>query len=87
MSGHAGLSVAEARGLAVAEQSGERTFRIEGLEMVERRVGRQWLITSPDVVGLYVAHVDLDAARRAVPDAIDLLRTMAEWAREPSVAV
>ena len=50
----------------------------EEVELVERKVGRQWLITSPDVPGLYVAHADRDAARRAVPGAIQMLRHMGE---------
>ncbi len=42
------------------------------------RVGTQWLVTSPDVPGLNVAHPDLDAAIRAVPHALQMLRSMAE---------
>ena len=52
--------------------------RIEGVRLQERQVGRQWLITSGDLPGLYVAHVDLATARRAVPAAIRMLRDMAE---------
>lgn len=40
------------------------------------QVGGQWLITSPDVPGLYVAHKDREAAERAVPDAIAMLDRM-----------
>lgn len=40
------------------------------------QVGDQWLITSPDIPGLYVAHKDRDAAERAVPDAIAMLKRM-----------
>ena len=55
--------------------------RIEGVTVQERQVGRQWLITSADLPGLYVAHADLASARRAVPAAIRMLREMA--ARRP----
>lgn len=52
----------------------------EQVRLVEREVGRQWMITSPDVPGLYVAHADLDVARRAVPGAIQMLQEMQERA-------
>ena len=41
-----------------------------------QQVGGQWLITSPDVPGLYVAHKDREVAERAVPDAIAMLDRM-----------
>jgi hypothetical protein len=43
----------------------ERTIRLD-----EKKVGPQWLITSPDVPGLFVAHEDIDVARRDVEPAI-----------------
>ncbi len=46
------------------------------LNLVERQVGQQWLITSPDVPGLYVADPSLEKAREAVPAAIELLADM-----------
>lgn len=52
----------------------------EQVRLVEREVGRQWMITSPDMPGLYVAHADLNAARRAVPGAIQMLQEMRERA-------
>ena len=48
------------------------------IELKEERVGSQWLITSPDLPGLYVADSDIDVARRAVPDAIAMLERMGE---------
>lgn len=50
--------------------------RQKTVDLVERFVGAQWLITSPQVEGLFVAHADLDEARRAVPGAIEMLRRM-----------
>lgn len=49
-----------------------------GIKIVEEKVGGQWLITSPDLPGLYVAHADLDVARQSVPDAVEMLHRMAE---------
>ena len=49
----------------------------EGPRLVERQVGGNWLITSPDLPGLYVAHADLDTARKAAPSAIRMLTEMA----------
>ena len=43
------------------------------IKLVERQVGSQWLITSPDVPGLYVAHVDPEVARREVKPAIEAM--------------
>lgn len=43
------------------------------IKLEERRVGSQWLITSPDVPGLYVSHSDLEAARRDVQPAIEAM--------------
>lgn len=37
------------------------------------RVGRQWLVTSEDVPGLYVAHDDLETAMGDVRPAIEAL--------------
>lgn len=54
---------------------------VEGIRVEERRVGSQWLITSAELPGLYVAHADLDVARRSTPAAIRMLREMA--ARRP----
>lgn len=43
-----------------------------------RVVGRQHVITSPDVPGLYVAHADLEEARRSVDSAVEMLSRMRE---------
>ena len=51
---------------------------VEGIKVEERKVGSQWLITSRDLPGLYVAHADRETARRAAPSAIRMLREMAE---------
>ncbi len=48
------------------------------IEYREERVGSQWLITSPQLPGLYVADPNLETARAAVPDAIAMLERMAE---------
>lgn len=55
---------------------------VEDIRLVERKIGRQWLITSPDVPGLYVAHADLETARKAVPSAVEMLGHMAERVRQ-----
>ena len=41
-----------------------------------RKVGTQYLITSPDVPGLYVAHEDEAVARAGVEPAIRMLEDM-----------
>lgn len=50
--------------------------------LIERRVGGNWLITSPDLPGLYVAHSDLATARKATPSAIRMLAEMAGRQRD-----
>jgi hypothetical protein len=52
------------------------------IELKEERVGSQWLITSPELAGLFVADSDLEAARKAVPEAIAMLERMAERRQE-----
>ena len=47
-------------------------------KIIEERVGSQWLLTSPDLPGLFVADSDIDEARKAVPDAVAMLERMAE---------
>ena len=53
-------------------------LQIDGVEVRERRIGSQWLITSDHVPGLYVAHADRETARKAVPEAVRMLRGMLE---------
>jgi len=56
------------------------------VELVKERVGNQWLITSPQLPGLYVADADLKQAEAAVPAAIRLLQEMKkkpQSARQP----
>lgn len=55
---------------------------VSDIRLVEREVGRQWLITSPDVPGLYIAHADRAVARKAVPAAIEMLDEMTERVRQ-----
>jgi hypothetical protein len=52
--------------------------RVEGIQVEERRVGKQWLITSTELPGLFVAHPDLEIARKSTPGAIRMLRDMAK---------
>lgn len=52
------------------------------VKLVERQVGSQWLITSPDLPGLYVAHADLEMARNAAPSAVRMLEEMAARHRD-----
>ena len=46
------------------------------IEFKEERVGKQWLITSAQLPGLYVADTDLETARKAVPAAVAMLDRM-----------
>ncbi len=46
------------------------------IRLSERVVGDLHVITSPDVPGLYVAHADLETARRNVGPAVQMLETM-----------
>lgn len=41
--------------------------------LVERKIGNQWLITSPDLPGLFVSHSDLAVARG---DVLPTIRAM-----------
>ena len=52
------------------------------IEYKEERVGGQWLITSPQLPGLFVADPDLERARKAVPDAMLMLDRMADRRHE-----
>lgn len=38
--------------------------------LTEQKVGSQYVITSPDVPGLYVAHEDVNVARRDVAEVV-----------------
>lgn len=51
---------------------------MKSIKLLEEKVGSQWLITSPDVPGLNVAHRDLETARSSVPAAMDMLKAMSE---------
>jgi hypothetical protein len=44
--------------------------------LVTEQIGSQWVITSPDVPGLYVAHAELDKALGGVASAIKMLAEM-----------
>lgn len=46
------------------------------IRLVETFVGSQHVITSPDMPGLYVAHDDLETARRSVETAVRMLDAM-----------
>lgn len=48
------------------------------IRLIENIVGTQHVITSPDVPGLYVAHADLETARREVKPTLDMMARMSE---------
>lgn len=56
----------------------ERAAQTTKVRLVERHVGNQFVITSPDVPGLYVAHVDPETARRDVDAAIAAMERVRE---------
>lgn len=43
------------------------------IRLVEEKIGSQHVITSPDVPGLFVAHSDLETARRDVQPTIEAM--------------
>ncbi len=48
------------------------------LRLVVERLGGQWLITSPDLPGLYVAHADRATALASVDEAVNALQRVRE---------
>jgi hypothetical protein len=48
----------------------------KSIRLVEQIIGTQHVITSPDVPGLYVAHADLETARREVKPTLDMMSRM-----------
>lgn len=48
------------------------------IRLIEQIIGAQHVITSPDVPGLYVAHADLETARREVEPTLAMLKAMAD---------
>jgi hypothetical protein len=48
------------------------------IRLIEQKIGTQHVITSPDVPGLYVAHTDLETARREVEPTRAMLTQMLE---------
>ena len=46
------------------------------IRLVKQQIGRQWVITSPDVPGLYVADADLEKALSSVEPAVQMLTDM-----------
>ncbi|MCP1549393.1 MULTISPECIES: hypothetical protein [Methylobacteriaceae] len=51
-------------------------MRAEGIKLVQRKVGTEFVITSPDVPELHVSHPDPDRALAGVPDALDMIERM-----------
>ena len=52
-----------------------------GIRLDHRVLGNLHVFTSPDVPGLYVAHVDKVTAEKAVPEAVEMLQKMEERRR------
>lgn len=44
------------------------------LRLIVERVGSQWLVTSPDLPGLQVAHPEQEVALSSVPSAVEALK-------------
>lgn len=51
-------------------------MRAEGIKLVQRKVGTEFVITSPDVPELHVSHPDPVRAAAGVPDALDMIERM-----------
>ena len=44
------------------------------LRLIVERIGSQWLVTSPDLPELHVAHAEQEVALSSVPGAVDALK-------------
>lgn len=46
---------------------------VKKIRIVEEKIGSQYLFTSPDVPGLYVAHTDRETALRGIQPMIEAM--------------